>query len=141
MDRGLEIELRGGGEGDFVGELVAAAGRKPGHAREGDLLFGQLGFERDDALLLRKLLDLAAVNVDLRREAHLPLLLCLAEESGGGVQLRVRGLDPLRGCEHLQVCAADGKDDRVACIPCGEFCGVVKIFGRAIVVDGSEIDD
>ena len=79
MDGVVEGERGRGGEGDLVGEVVGVVGGKAGDARERDLLLGQLCLQRDDALLLGELLYLAAIHVNLGRDADSTLLLRLLE--------------------------------------------------------------
>jgi hypothetical protein len=141
LERIVERESGRRGERDIIGQLIVLVWRKAGHARQGNLLLGQLRFQRDDALLLGELFDFAAVDVNLGREAGGPLLERLLVERGCGVQLGVRGLDALAGGDDLEVCSGDREDDRVAGVAGRKLSGAIEVAGRAIVVPGGEIDD
>ncbi len=92
-------------------------------------------------MLLGELLDLAAVDVDLSDETDGAFLLGLLEECGCGVELSVGRGDALGCGDDLEISAADGEDDGVLGVACGELGGSVQVFGRAEVVPGGEIDD
>ena len=128
-------------KGTCVGDVVAVVGWEADDAGESYLFFGELGFERDDALLLGELFDFAAVDVDLGDEAYAALQLGLLEERGGGVELGVGRGDALGCGDDLEVGAADGEDDGVLGIACGELGGAIEVFGGAEVVPGGEVQD
>jgi len=106
-------------------------GGRPIRRAERNLLLGELSLKRDDALLLGHLLHIAVVDVDLRGEADVALLLRLVEQRGCGVQLRVGGSDALTSGDDLEISSADGEHDGVAGIARGELRGVGGFARRA----------
>jgi hypothetical protein len=77
---------------------------------------------------------LAPVEIDLRNFAELKLLLRLAEDGVGGLQLRLRGLHSGFRRDDFEIRAADGEHDQIARVVGRKLVGAFGLFGRAIIV-------
>ena len=140
-----ESLVYGGGwgrrKGKLVGQLVVLVGRNADDAGEVDLLLREIIFKSGQALAFGLLLHETGAYVNLRDETRLTALLGLLEESSSGFKLCPRRLDASVGGNGLQVCAASGENDQVACVLYGLLVSPNDFAGGAVVVDGGHISD
>ena len=114
--------------------------READHAREIYFLLGQIVFEREQTLLVRQSLHLAAVGVHFGDEPLLDLLLALIVSGICAIELRFFRSHSRFRRNRLQVGAADGEHDQFARVLRGIAICIRDIARRAVVVDRREIE-
>ncbi len=81
------------------------------------------------------------MTFDLGGPAELELLRSALKESLGGVELRLSGVEPRVGGQHLKIGSGDGQEHQVPGIFGRKLSGVRHLPRRTVVVESGEIGD